>query len=86
MSTVALITNNTMCRTTRQLPTQARTCCLRCRHVLARTGFESHLVRLRDGREYDVVALAGKRVQIGKPNLPSILAEARNRSPSTSHC
>ena len=44
------------------------------------------MVRLRDGREYDVVALAGKRVQIGKPNLPSILAEARNRSPSTSHC
>ena len=50
-----------------QLPTKARTCCLRCRHVLAGTGFESHLVRLRNGREYDVVPLAGKRVQIGEP-------------------
>ena len=38
------------------------------------------VVRLRNGREYDVVALAGKRVQIGEPNLPSILTEARNRS------
>ena len=38
------------------------------------------MVRLRNGREYDVVALAGKRVQIGEPSLPSILAEVRNRS------
>ena len=38
------------------------------------------VLRLRNGREYDVVALAGKRVQIGEPSLPSILAEARNRS------
>ena len=30
--------------------------------------------------KYDVVPLAGKRVQIGEPSLPSILAEARNRS------
>ena len=38
------------------------------------------VVRLRNGREYDVVALADQRVQIGEPHLPSILAEARNRS------
>jgi len=38
------------------------------------------VVRLRNGREYDVVPLAGKRVQIGEPNLSSILAEVRNRS------
>jgi len=38
------------------------------------------VVRLGNGREYDVVALAGKRIQLGEPHLPSILAEARNRS------
>ena len=38
------------------------------------------VVRLRSGREYDVVALADKRVHLGEPRLPSILAEARTRS------
>lgn len=38
------------------------------------------VVRLEDGHEYDVVALAGQRVQFGIPTLPSILADARDRS------
>lgn len=34
------------------------------------------VVRLKSGHEYDVVALAGQRVQLGTPPLASILTDA----------
>jgi hypothetical protein len=38
------------------------------------------VVRLADGRDYDVVALVDDRLRTGTPTLPTVLAAARDAS------